>query len=382
MTHDSIYYIVVLIILAAAFLILLAFRRKPKRRTSVQNDYIAGLHFLLWGDQDRALEKFRDVVRRDTDFIDAYILIGNIFREKGSFENAVKVHRDLLVRPNLPLEQQKNILMNLSQDYYKNGQLKWAQSTCDKIIELDKKDEWAKEFKLTIFEGMGDWQGAFEILRKHSRFAKPARVARLALYKVEQGLQLAALNQEHEARLRYREALKWDEKCFPAFVELAQSYFREKKEEEALTELQRLLQALPEYADVALNTFENVLFEMGRFDEIEKFYRQIVESHPHLIEAYLGLAEIYEKKGELLKAVDLCNQALTHSEDNQKVKLMLIRLNSRLERFEAVAKLANEIAETVLTRKKDFVCSQCDFRRESFFWNCPSCHAWNSAVRK
>jgi lipopolysaccharide assembly protein B len=146
--------------------------------------------------------------------------------------------------------------------------------------------------------------------------------------------------------------------------------------------LRKLLQALPEFADVALNTFENVLFERGRFAEIEKFYRQIVESHPHLIEAYLGLAEIYEKKGELVKAVDLCNQALTHSEDNQKVKLMLIRLNSKLERYESVAKLANEIAETVLTRKKDFICSQCDFRQESFFWNCPSCRAWNSAVRK
>ena len=382
MTADANYYIGALIVVAAVLTLFLLYRRRPKRLSSVQSDYIAGLHFMLWGDQDRALEKFREVVRRDTEFIDAYIFIGNIFRERGALENAVKVHRDLLLRPNLSLEQQKNILMNLAKDYYQSGQFKWAQSTCDKIIELDKKGEWAREFKLTIFESMSDWQGAFEILRKHGRMEKGERLARLALYKVEQGLQLVSLKQEHEARLSYREALKWDEKCFPAYLELTKSYFREQRVDDALIELRRLIDLLPEYGDIAVHAFEDELFEMGRFAEIEGFYRQIVESHPHLVEAYLGLAEIYEKKGELLKAVDLCNLALTHDENNQKIKFMLMHLDIRLKRYEAVAQRAKSIVDEALKRRKSFVCSQCGTVHAAYFWHCPSCSAWNSAVRQ
>ncbi|RPI00876.1 MAG: hypothetical protein EHM72_08010 [Calditrichaeota bacterium] len=382
MTHDSNLYLGIIVLLILASAVFLIFRRKPGHRKSVQNDYITGLHFLLWGDQDRALEKFRDVVRRDTDYIDAYVLIGNIFREKGAYENAVKVHRDLLIRPNLAVEQQKNILMNLAQDYYKNQQLKWALSTCDKIIELDKKDDWAKEFKLTIYEAMGDWQGAFEILRKHSRMEKSEKIVRLAACKVEQGLQLTALKQEHEARLCFREAIKWNGKCFPAFMELINSYIRDKRDADALKELDGLVQVLPEYADVALSHFEHTLFEMGKFEVIEKAYRQIIIDHPQMIHAYLGLAEIYEKKGEFRQAVELCNTALQQPGVHDRVKLMLIRLDTKLERFEQAARRAILLADEASARKYVFVCRECGVQQNSYFMHCPACSAWNSVEKR
>lgn len=368
-------FIVVLVLLA-----IFTFRRKPKRKQSIQRQYIEGLHALLSGDREHALETLRDVVRRDTDFIDAYIIIGTIFREKGRYENAIKIHRDLLVRPNLTRTQQKQILMNLAQDYYDNNQPKWALSTCDKLLELDKKDPWVREFKLELYEYMGDWQGAFDILKKNGG-QKAEKNARLAAYKVEQGLQLVSMKQEHDARLRYREALKLKQNFFPAHMELVHSYIRDKRENDALKELKKLVQHIPEYADIALNTFEDLLFEMGHFDDIETFYKQIVQSNPKLMEAYLGLAEIYDKKGELRHASEICQQALKQQPNSLKVKLFLIKIERKLQRFEAAADYGAQVADAFLDKQYEFVCSECGHSNDHYFWHCPSCHSWNTAER-
>jgi lipopolysaccharide assembly protein B len=380
MNFVSYIYIGIFVVLVIV-LVLILLRRKPKRRQSIQNEYIAGLQALVSGEQDTALDKFRQVVRRDTDYIDAYILIGNLFREREAFENAIKVHRDLLVRPNLSSEQQKAILKNLALDYQLNAQPKWALSTCDKILELDKKSEWAKSFKQSLFEDMGDWQGAFEILRKNGVKTKESRSRQLSAYKVMQGLQFAALRQEHEARLRYREALKQHSKNTAAFMELIHSYVREDRQASALKELKKLVSAAPEYVDVALHTFEDFLYESGNFDELESLYKQALTSNPKNIGAYLGLAGIYEKKGEIRKAAEICQRALKYDENNLKLKAFLIRAEYKLQRFDHTAELANSIAESYLLQPIVYRCGQCGHDQSEQNLRCPQCRTWNSVER-
>lgn len=380
MNFVSYIYIAIFAVLLILLVIFL-FRRKPKRRHSIQNEYIAGLQALISGDQEYALEKFRQVVRRDTDYIDAYILIGNIFRERSAYENAIKVHRDLLVRPNLNIEQQKEILKSLALDYQMNNQPKWALSTCDKILELDKKNKWAKQCKQTLFEDMGDWQGAYEILKKNGAMPKEEKALRLAAYKVQQGLQFAALKQGHEARIRYRDAIKSDAACLPAYMELVASYFREERHNSALKELKKFVQAVPGYADVALHEFEESLFESGHFDDIESLYKQALNAKPDNIGAYLGLAEIYDKKGEIRKATELCRRALKIDENNIKVKFFLIRAENKLQRYDRSAELANSVAETFLNQGVVYRCSQCGHEQGKLSLRCPECKNWNSLVR-
>ncbi|MBN1479404.1 hypothetical protein EH223_16425 [candidate division KSB1 bacterium] len=379
---NSVYilYIAVFVVLLVS-IVLILFRRKPKRKKNIQAEYISGLHALIEGDNETALSRLRNVVRRDTDYIDAYIIIGNIFREKAMFENAIKVHRDLLVRPNLGLEHQRSILRNLVLDYKMNNQPKWALSTCDKILEIDKKNQWTKDIKLEIYEDMGDWQGAFDILKKNNTMDKAPKNARLAAYKVEQGLQLVALKQEHDARIRFREAIKLSDTCFAAYVKIIQSYIRENREKDALKELKKLLQTLPDYADIAVKEFEKLLYDMGEFGEIENFYKQIIHSHPQVTVAYLALAEIYKKQGELVKASEYARKVLQYEPKNFKVLLFLVQIENKLRRYESSAELAAQVAEIFSEKKYSFMCRECHQEFDHYFWRCDACSAWNSAER-
>jgi len=379
---NSVYiiYVAIFVILLLSTMFLL-FRRRPKRKKSIQTEYINGLQAMIDGDMDLALERLRNVVRRDTDYIDAYILIGNIFREKGMYENAVKVHRDLLVRPNLSQEQHITILGNLVLNYKLNNQPKWALSTCDKILEIDKKNQQARDTKIGLYEDMGDWQGAFEILKKNSTLPKAEKNARLASYKVEQGLQLIDLKEEHDARVRFRDAIRQDSSCFAGYEQLVYSYIRENRDKDALKELKRLIQALPDYADIVINEFEGLLYDMGQFDEIENFYKQIIHSHPQLTAAYLSLAEIYVKKGELVTAGDYARKVLQFDPKNVRVLIFLIQIENKLRRYESASRLAVQLAECTFEKTFAFACSFCQHEQQTYFWHCPSCRSWNSARR-
>ncbi|MBN1560999.1 hypothetical protein JW998_12170 [candidate division KSB1 bacterium] len=371
-------YIIVFIILLASIVIIL-FRRKPKRKYSIQAEYINGLHALVNGDQETALARLRNVVRHDTDYIDAYILIGNIFRDTAMVENAIKVHRDLLVRPSLSVEHQKTILSNLVLDYKKNGQFKWALSTCDKILEIDKKNQWAKDIKQGLYEDMADWQGAYDILKKNNSVEKMRKNARLAAYRIEQGLQLSRLKQEHDARLCFRNAIRLDAACFGAYMELVHSYIRDGRQKDALKELKKLIQALPDYADIAIDEFEELFYDMGMFDEIESFYKQIINANPKLSAAFMALAEIYAKKGELVKASEYARKVLQYEPQNQRALFFLIQLENKLRRFESAAQLAVQVSENI--GKFFFRCKECGHQQNDYFWRCPSCATWNSAAR-
>ncbi|NIA28901.1 MAG: tetratricopeptide repeat protein [Actinobacteria bacterium] len=381
---DQTFYLLIIIgILAIVLIIILWLFRKGKAVTGeARTEYIAGLNFLLADEKDKALEKLRSTVRMDTEFIDAYIKIGDILRSQEAADGAIKIHRDLLVRPNLSDNQRIAVNKALAKDYQTAQKFPQALQACDHILDVERGNAWAKDFQLAIFEEMGDWQSAYNVVRKNSKLPKDEKNIRLACYKVEQGRQSVALNQEHDARVHFREAIKLSPDCVQGFLELADSYMRDKRPSDALDALKNLIQKNPNFPELAFARLKHVLFDLGQFGEIEEVYRDLLKSNPQVVEAQLGLAEIYEKKGEIRHAVDVCNKALSYDPDRVDVKLMLVRLQSKLGRDEKAADIASELAGQLLKDRNRYVCNVCNYTNQDYFWHCPQCNSWNTAKRR
>jgi len=378
MQPSYIYIIAGIILVGLTTFVIFRQRRMPP--SSARELYIRGLNQLIFGYEQQALETLERVVRTDSELIDAYIHIAEILRRKQNHESSIKVLRDLLARTGLSANQKKVIIKNLAINYRENGQYKWALLACDQLLMIDKKDEWANNYKIELYEELGDWQKAFDTLKKTHLKDKKAKEQRLACYKVEQGLQLADAQKSHEARLCYREAVKRDSDCYPAYFYLVKSYVREQRAKDAFKELKRLVNNLPEYAYLALNKLDRDLFELGYFEEIENFYSSVLKEHPNIVEAYVGLARIYEKKGALESAADLYRKALHHSNDDQLL-LQLIRIEVELRRYQAVLDITEEMIPASPATELTFLCTACGFIANDYFWHCPQCKSWNSAER-
>ena len=71
---------------------------RPARRVR----YFRGLNLLLNEQHDKAIDAFIEVVKLDPETIELHHALGNLFRRRGEFDRAVRIHTHLLNRADLP----------------------------------------------------------------------------------------------------------------------------------------------------------------------------------------------------------------------------------------------------------------------------------------
>ena len=69
--------------------------------------YFKGLNLLLNEQQDKAIDAFIEAVQNDPDTTELHFALGNLFRRRGEYERAVRVHEHLLQRADLPAAERE-----------------------------------------------------------------------------------------------------------------------------------------------------------------------------------------------------------------------------------------------------------------------------------
>ncbi|MBX9811948.1 MAG: tetratricopeptide repeat protein, partial [Burkholderiales bacterium] len=121
--------------------------------------YFKGLNFLLNEQQDKAIEAFIEVVKVDPQTIELHFALGSLFRRRGELERAIRMHQNLVERPDLAQDKKLAALFELAQDYLKAGLLDRAEELFLKL-EDTAHAEAALKFLLEIYEQEKDWQKA------------------------------------------------------------------------------------------------------------------------------------------------------------------------------------------------------------------------------
>src|ERR671915_862930 len=100
---------------------------------ALPRSYFRGLNFLLNEQPDKAIEAFIEVVKVDPETIDLHFALGSLFRRRGEYDRAIRMHHNLLERPDLPAEQKVQAQMELGQDYLKAGILDRAEELFSRL---------------------------------------------------------------------------------------------------------------------------------------------------------------------------------------------------------------------------------------------------------
>ena len=93
---------------------------KREDRASPQA-YFKGLNLLLNEQQDKAIDAFIEAVQHDPDTSDLHFALGNLFRRRGEYERAIRVHQHLLARADLRQEEREKAQHALANDFMKAG---------------------------------------------------------------------------------------------------------------------------------------------------------------------------------------------------------------------------------------------------------------------
>ena len=372
----------VLLIALTSLVAIFFFKRKPSPSAhDAATEYTAGLNFLLAGDKDAALKKFKATVNKDSENIDAYLKIGDILRDSGQIEKAIGVHKYLTIRPGLDKRERNLILESLAKDYQTAKEYSKARELVNEVLQKDRHNSWAQKLKLKLYEEEENWENAFHTYKNLKRTNGALRNDRLALYRVQAGMQLIEQNRTKDAQSRFKDAIKIAPDSPPAYICLADSYKQENRQKEAIKVLKQFVVKVPAYSYLAFERIKDLLYERGVYGEIENFFLEVIESQPGNLMARLALAENYEKKGDVQKAIDTCLEVLNKEASNSDAKKYLVRLYNKNGDNDSAMEYALDLIDNSLKKKENFKCQHCDHESNDFFWRCQVCNHWESAVK-
>ncbi len=328
--------------------------------------YFRGLNFLLNEQQDQAIDAFIEAVRNDPDTSELHFALGNLFRRRGEYERAVRVHEHLLSRGDLDKADRHRAQHALALDFLKAGLLDRAEDALHKL-EGTAYESQALLALLAIYERTRDWKGATETARKLGSGGHGDFSGRLAHYLCEQAAE--ASPSEAEALLKEAQATAPD-MARPG-LERAALLERAGKPEAAFDLLHALVRSSPQSIGLVAHALAQAAQNCGRQDVARRLLQERLTQSPSL---------------DVMDALAL----LEPSEDGRRQHyLQHLRREPSLvaaSRWMAGAEATDPQVQPLVQRALDhaakpltrYRCAACGFEANRHFWQCPGCQAWDS----
>jgi lipopolysaccharide biosynthesis regulator YciM len=135
-----------------------------KRRRDEAQAYLKGVRSVIYGDPDAAIEALSDAARLGSlEAVETYLALGALFRREGDFARAVRLHRNMLLGPDLPPARRAEVERELAEDYRRSGMLAEAAEI---YARLAPGDPAAAEGLREVRVEWGDLTGAAEVQRR------------------------------------------------------------------------------------------------------------------------------------------------------------------------------------------------------------------------
>ena len=123
---------------------------------------------------------------------------------------------------------------------------------------------------------------------------------------------------------------------------------------------------------------ESVLFDLGRFGEMEQYYRSVLQNQPGNVHAIVALARLLSKMGENNAALDTLKEGLERNPESLWIRRNLILIYAEMKATDEVLALAQDVLERVMTEEYRFKCDNCGRVTTEPTWFCPVCKSWDS----
>lgn len=344
---------------------------------SLPRGYFKGLNFLLNEQHDKAIDTFIEVLKLDPETVELHFALGNLFRRRGETERAIRVHQNLLIRSDLPLEQKGQATYELGQDYLKAGLLDRAEETFSLLLNSTYSIE-ARRALLEIYQREKEWMRAIEAALALQESGAGTRQKEIAQFYCELA-QDEILNAHLDAAIDLLEkAHATDRGNVRATLLQGDIYLAQNQPENALQTWRRVeQQSLPHVSLVAqrimdaystlqrahegINLLKNYLEQAPSIDLLEVLYQVSLNVDGRKMATQIVLEEV-RRTPTLLGLDKLLDARMLGVEPD------------RLQELSMVKNLVHGYAKKLAR----YQCSHCGFKARQFYWQCPGCSRWET----
>ena len=342
-------------------------RRAPKA-------YFKGLNFLLNEQQDQAIDAFIEAVQKDPDTSELHFALGNLFRRRGEYDRAVRVHEHLLSRGDLNTADRQRAQHALALDFLKAGLLDRAEEALA-LLEGSPFEGQARLALLAIYERSRDWPAAAAIAQKMHAAAQGDFSVRQSHYLCEQAVSLAAQNELAAARAKLQHALVAAPLAPRPRLEMARLHQQSGEPAAAVAVLLQLGADTPQALPLAAPLLVQAGQESGQGSAVLRALQHNYRAMPSLdvLDAIVALEDAAAPLNHVGRQWYLRHLEAEPSLVAATKWLQGERLEN--EQFHPQVQRALERASAPLMRYR---CAACGFEARQHFWQCPGCQSWDS----
>jgi lipopolysaccharide assembly protein B len=347
-------------------------RRSPKA-------YFKGLNYLLNEQQDLAIDAFIEAVQNDPDTSELHFALGNLFRRRGEYDRAVRVHEHLLSRGDLKQAERDRAQHALSLDFLKAGLLDRAEDALAKL-EGTRYEPQARLARLAVYERTRDWPQAARIAQQLQTADQGDFSARIAHYLCEQAAPLASGDAPARAQAQtfLLSAIDTAPDTSRARIELSALQSQQGQADLAYKTLAVVIEKAQTATPLIADHLQALARQCGQQQHaLQLLQDNYAQSHSmdvlHAIIALKDAAPHAPQGGS--SARDLYVQHLEKESSLAVAARWLADEKLEHEQFHPQVQRALDKAVVPLLRYR---CAACGFEAQRHFWQCPGCQAWDS----
>ena len=320
-----------------------------------------------------------EIMEADSEKKEIYVVFGNVLREKGFISEAIKVHKAVLHRPNLPDGFKGWALASLAEDFRMAGMLDRAIRTYSDAFNLNPSDRTSLQRYAHLCKQVGDYEkllSLMDVLSNAELMDEERYRMEVAFIYNEQGEALMRDGKYPDAERKFTKAIQLNSKTYPAYLNLVQlNLDHRNNQKKALDYLQKLFHTIPEKAFLGLPVYREL-----EPDDFEEMCGSLLQKWPDDWRTRLHLARFLSDRGDTRAAFDSFMEAVRSASHvlliHQEIWKFLLKVPEKEELLREYARISDQ----TMVFNAPFMCVECRYKSSEFLWKCPSCFGWNTFV--
>jgi len=181
-------------------------------------EYFKGLNYILDEKTDKAIEIFIKLSELDSETIETHLALGNLFRQRGEVDRAIRIHQNIMDKPTLTRRLHSQVLLELAIDYFKLGILDRSEKLFLELVSTKIFLVEALSYLLEIYQHENEWQKAIDIARNLEITTENSFGKSVAQFYCELAEIDSSANDIESAKKNLKSALMADQKCVRASI--------------------------------------------------------------------------------------------------------------------------------------------------------------------
>lgn len=344
---------------------------------SLSREYVVGLNYLLNEQPDKAVDIFIKLLEVDSETVETHLALGSLFRRRGEVDRAIRIHQNLIARPQLSLHERKEALMALGQDYMSAGVFDRAERIFLEVVDIGGSRETSSlHGLLAIYQQEKAWEKALEITKKLELSVGQSMHIQAAHYYCEIATQALKHNAIDKAQNAIKQALMVDKMSVRASLMQASIDMQAGRYKQAIRSLKRVPQQDPEFLSELIEPLILCHRELDEMHDCVDYLQQTLIDHPRASTIFV-IAEFLRREKNIESAIDFVSEKLsTYPSIRGLNKLIFWHLETAHGKVRDKLQMLYDITSKFLDNKPIYRCGQCGFGGKHLHWHCPSCKQW------